>query len=72
MHRDDAGFVENDGARFFIFPIAPEIETFGLRIRKNIVVSIVEVWKFDRASGMDGNQVRREQHIFLRHLRDVT
>src|SRR5438477_8387943 len=61
MHRDDAGFIENNRAWLFIFSIPTEIESFRFRIRKNVVVSVVEVWKFDRAADVDSNQVRREQ-----------
>ena len=71
MHRDDAGFVEHDRAGFFLFPVTTEIESSRFRIGKNVVVSLVQIWKLDRAAGMDGNQIGREQHVFLRHLRDV-
>ena len=57
MHRDDTGLVEDYGRRFFVLSIATEIETFCFRIRKNVVISVVEIRKSDRATDVDGNQV---------------
>ena len=42
MQRHDAGFIEQDHPRFFIFAVAAEVEALGLRVGENVVIGIVE------------------------------
>src|SRR5205085_10875137 len=68
MHRDDAGLIKRYLARFLLFTVTTKVEALGLRVRKDIVIGVVQIWKFHRAARAYRNQVGREQHVLLRHL----
>ena len=71
VHRHGSGFVEQNGAGLFIFAVSPEIESFRSRIGKDVVVHVVEVWELDGCADQHRDEIGRERHVFLRHLRGV-
>ncbi len=68
MDGDRSRFIENDGGGLFVFPKTAEVESFGFRIGKDVVVGVVHIRKIDRCSDENRQEIGRECDIFLRYL----
>ena len=67
MDRHHAWFIENYRDRFLAFSVATQIESFGLRVRKNVVIGVVHIWEINDTADKDGHKIRRKSHVLLRH-----
>src|SRR6266436_5506006 len=54
--------------RSLIRPITPKIKTFGRRIGKNVVISVIKIWEFNLGSDPHRQKRWNERQIFLRDL----
>src|SRR6266446_7152242 len=67
--RDQSRFIKNYRRdRPFFRTITAKVKSFGGGIRKNIVISVIQVWKFDSGSHLDRQQRWNERQILLRKL----
>ena len=67
MNRHDSWFIENYRDWFLAFSVATQIESFGLRVRKNVVIGVVHIREIDDAADKDRHKIRRKRHVLLRH-----
>ena len=70
MQRHDTRLIEENHSRVFIFAVATEVEAFRLRVRKDVVIGIIEIRKLDRGPDLNGQNSWTKIEIFLRHLGD--
>src|SRR5207245_11327673 len=54
--------------RSLIRAITPKIKTFGRRVGKNIVISVIEIWEFNLGSDPHRKKRWKESQILLRDL----
>src|SRR6266436_1817862 len=54
--------------RSLILPITPKIKTFGRRIGKNVVISVIEIWEFNLGSDSHRQKRWNERQILLCNL----
>src|SRR5207245_1989482 len=54
--------------RSLIRAITPKIKTFGRRVGKNIVISVIEIWEFNLGSDPHRKKRWKERQILLRDL----
>ncbi len=63
---DKARLIENlRRDRSFIRPITPKIKTFGRRVGKNVVISVIKIWEFNFGSDPHREKRRNERQILL-------
>jgi hypothetical protein len=66
---DQAGFVENNRRdRPFLPTIPSQIESFRKRIKKNIVIRVIKIWKFNDGADLYRQDRWNEGQIFARSL----
>src|SRR5437667_1147311 len=66
---DQARLIENlRRDRSLIRAITPKIKTFGRRVGKNIVISVIEIWELDFCPDMHRQERWKESQILLRDL----
>src|SRR3954447_16004356 len=66
---DQTGFVENNRRhRPFLPTIPSQIESFRRRVRKNIVIRVVKIWKFNSSADLYRQDGWNKGKIFLRDL----
>src|SRR3984893_14644632 len=56
MNGDYTGLIENNGGWFLFLAVTAEIKALGFGIRKNVVISVVDVRKIDGCADLDGKQ----------------
>src|SRR5262249_14094834 len=67
--RDQARFVENlCRDRTLLRTITAQVEALGGRVGKDVVISVVKIWKFNLGSNSYRKKWRNEGQIFLRDL----
>src|SRR5215471_18671264 len=67
--RDQSLFIKDYRRdRPFFRTITPKVKSFGGGVRKNVVISIVQVWEFDSGSYLYRQQWWNERQILLRKL----
>src|SRR5687768_2863155 len=66
---DQAWAVESlKGDRPFLWTIAAKIEPFGRRVRKDVVISVIQIGKFDTGANLHGQQSWDESKVLLDDL----
>src|SRR2546422_5474541 len=67
--REQSRFIKNYRRdRPFFRTITAKVKSFGGGIRKNIVISVIQVWKFDSGPHLYRQQRWNERQILLRKL----
>ena len=66
---DQARLIENlRRDRSLIRAITPKIKTFGRRVGKNVVLSVIKIWEFNLGSDPHREKRWKERQILLRDL----
>src|SRR6516164_5211512 len=63
-----ARFVEQYRRWLLVFPITTQVKSLGYRVREDVVIGVVQVWKFDGGALLNGDDSGSELVMLLLHF----